>query len=202
MKQIIEIEIPAAGNCLPVIGQPVADQELEIFHNEEISKIKLSNYKGQWLILFFYPADFTFVCPTELKELAEYYEAFKKEGAEIMSVSTDTVYSHKAWHDTSESIKQIQFPMAADPTGQACRAFGVYIEGVGLARRGTFLIDPQGILRAFEVHDNNIGRSSTELLRKLQAAKFVAEHGGEACPASWRPGNQSLKPGFNLIGKL
>lgn len=202
MRQTIATDIPQADNQTAIIGQPIADQELEIYHKEKISKIKLSDYRGRWLILFFYPADFTFVCPTELKELAEYYDAFKKEGAEIISVSTDTVYSHKAWHDLSETIQKIQFPMAADPTRQVCRAFGVYINDLGLARRGTFLIDPQGVLRALEVHDNSLGRSAAELLRKLQAAKFVAEHGGEVCPAGWRPGGQTLKPGLALVGKI
>ena len=184
------------------INESVSDISFEVFHKEAVSKKKLSDFRGKWLILFFYPADFTFVCPTELKELADRYEQFTNEGAEIVSVSTDTTFVHKAWHDESPFIKTIQFPMAADPTGILCETFGTYIEEEGLSLRGTFLIDPEGKLRAFEMHDNSIGRSADELLRKLQAAKFVAEHGGEVCPASWKPGAKTLKPGLDLVGKI
>ena len=124
-------------------------------------------------MLFFYPADFTFVCPTELGELADNYEKLKNLGAEVISVSTDTAFVHKAWHDNSETIGKIKFPMLADPTGRVCRAYGTYIEEEGLSLRGTFIIDPDGILKAYELHDNNIGRSSVELIRKIQAAKYV-----------------------------
>jgi peroxiredoxin (alkyl hydroperoxide reductase subunit C) len=134
--------------------------------------------------LFFYPADFTFVCPTELEELAENYEAFQKEGAEIISVSTDTEFTHKAWHDSSEAISKVKFPMAADPTGEMSMALGTYIDDEGLSLRGTFIIDPEGIIKSIEINDNSIGRSASELLRKVQAAKFVAEHNGQVCPAS------------------
>lgn len=190
------------------IGQRITDleniseMEFEAFHEEQIKKIKLSDYTGKWLILFFYPADFTFVCPTELKELAESYAHFQELGAEILSVSTDTVFVHKAWHDESEAIKIIQFPMVADPTRTLCKAFGTYIKDVGLSLRSTFIIDPDGVLKAYEMHDNSIGRSSEELLRKLQAAQFVREHGGEVCPASWKPGKDTLTPGLDLVGKI
>jgi NADH-dependent peroxiredoxin subunit C len=184
------------------INQTIPDLELEAYHNNEIKKIKLSQYRGQWLILFFYPADFTFVCPTELREMAALYDQFKNEGAEILSVSTDTAFVHKAWHDESEAIKQVRFPMLADPTGKLCREFGTYIEDEGLSLRGSFVIDPDGRLRAYELHDNSIGRSASELLRKLQAAKFVDENGGEVCPASWKPGAETLRPGVDLIGKI
>ncbi len=190
------------GNKLPVIGKPIASFELEAFHNEKIKKIKLSDYHGQWLILFFYPADFTFVCPTELEEMANHYDEFQKLNTEVLSVSTDTVFVHKAWHDNSPAIKKINFPMLADPTGKLCREFGTYIEDEGLALRGTFLIDPEGILKAFEIHDNSIGRSADELLRKVQAAQYVAAHGGEVCPANWKPGEKTLKPGLDLVGKI
>src|SRR3989344_2720467 len=175
---------------------------VEVFHNEQIKKIKLADYRGKWLVLMFYPADFTFICPTELEDLAELYEQFKKEGAEIMSVSTDTAFAHKAWHDISPSIKKINFPMIGDPTGNLCKLFGTYIEDEGLSLRGTFLIDPDGKLKTFEMHDNSIGRNASEMLRKLQAAKFVKEHGGEVCPAKWAPGRKTLKPGVELVGKL
>jgi len=184
------------------IGQKVDDFEFEVYQNEEIKKIKLSSYQGKWLVLLFYPADFTFICPTELEEAAEYYGEFKKEGAEILSVSTDTVFVHKAWHDNSPSIQKIGYPMAADPTAQLCRYFGTYIESVGLSLRGTFIIDPDGVLKAMDIHDNSIGRSAEEILRKLQAAGFVRQHQGEVCPASWKPGKKTLKPGLALVGKI
>jgi len=184
------------------IGQKIPDIELEAFHNEKIKKIKFSKYRGQWVILIFYPADFTFVCPTELEETANYYKEFKKLGAEIFSVSTDTVYVHKAWHDSSPAIKKIKFPMIADPTARLCKEFGTYIENEGVTLRGTFIFDPDGILKAFEVNDNSIGRSAKELLRKLQAAIFVRKNKGEVCPANWKPGRKTLKPKLDLVGKI
>lgn len=184
------------------IGQKIPDFEFEAFQNEDVKKIRLSSTLGKWVVLLFYPADFTFVCPTELEEAAQYYEEFKKAGAEVFSVSTDTVYVHKAWHDASPAIKKIKFPMAADPAGKLCREFGTYIEEAGLSLRGTFIIDPDGVLKALEIHDNSIGRSAKEILRKLQAAKFVRENKGEVCPASWEPGKKTLKPGLDLVGKI
>ncbi|MEZ5358913.1 MAG: alkyl hydroperoxide reductase subunit C [Candidatus Zixiibacteriota bacterium] len=184
------------------INDHAPDFNVEAYYQGEIKKISLNDYKGKWTILFFYPADFTFVCPTELGDLADNYKKFVNEGAEIMVASTDTVFSHKAWHDTSATIKKITFPMLADPTGQLSRDYGVYIDAAGLALRGTFIIDPDGVLKSFEVNDNSIGRSSDELLRKLQAAKFVREHGGEVCPMNWKPGAETLKPGLELVGKI
>lgn len=191
-----------SSNKLPLIGQNVPDLTMEVFQNEEVRKIKLSEYLGKWLILFFYPADFTFVCPTELEEMAGLYEEFKKLNAEVISISRDTVFVHKAWHDNSPAIKNITFPMGADPTGKICREFGTLIEHEGLSLRGTFIIDPDGVLKAFEVNDNSIGRNAEELLRKLQAAQYVREHGGEVCPAKWKPGSKTLKPGMDLVGKI
>ena len=184
------------------IGQKVEDFELDAFHNEAQKKVKLSNFQGKWLVLVFYPADFTFICPTELEELADKYEEFQKLNAEVLSISTDTVFVHKAWHDNSPSIKKIKFPMVADPSGRLCKEFGTYIEEAGLSLRGSFIIDPDGVLKAFELHDNSIGRSADELLRKLQAAIFVREHKGEVCPANWKPGKKTLKPGLDLVGKI
>lgn len=184
------------------IGEKISDFSLDAFREEKIKKIKLSDYRGRWLILFFYPADFTFVCPTELEELAENYNELKKLGAEVLSVSTDTAFVHKAWHDNSPAIRKVKFPMAADPTGKLSREFGTYIEDEGLSLRGTFIVNPEGILKAYEIHDNSIGRSADELLRKLQAAKFVRENKGNVCPASWKPGKKTLKPGLKLIGKI
>lgn len=184
------------------IGKSAPDFEVEAYHNNEIKKIKLSDFKGKWVILVFYPADFTFVCPTELGELADNYEEFQKINAEILSVSTDTVFVHKAWHDNSKTIKKIKYPMLADPTRKVTKAYNVYIQEEGLALRGTFIIDPDGILKSFEVNDNSIGRSSLELLRKLKAAQFVKEHGDQVCPASWQPGKDTLKPGLDLVGGI
>jgi peroxiredoxin len=171
------------------------------YHNEQFKDISLKDYKGKWVILFFYPKDFTFVCPTELGELADHYEQIRKLGAEVLSVSTDTEVVHKAWHDHSETIKMIQYPMLSDPTGAISKAYGVYIPDEGIALRGTFLIDPDGVLQAMEVHNDGIGRSADELIRKLQAAQFVREH-GEVCPAGWHPGGKTLKPGIDLVGKI
>ncbi len=189
-------------NKLPIIGQLVNDFAFDIYLKDEIKKSKISDYRGQWLVLFFYPADFTFVCPTELEDVADHYTELQKMKVEVVSVSRDTVFVHKAWHDNSPAIKKITFPMAADPTGALCREMGVLIENEGVALRGTFIIDPDGILKAFEVHDNSIGRSADELVRKLQAAQYVREHGGEVCPAKWKPGAKTLKPGLDLVGKI
>ena len=190
-------------NNQPVIGEKVIDREFEVYQSNKFTKKKLSNlYKNKWLVLFFYPADFTFICPTELEDLATAYTTLKKMGVEVVSVSTDTVFTHKAWHDTSEAIKTVKFPMAADPTGQLCRDFGVMIEDEGLALRGTFIINPKGELKAMEVHDNSIGRDVDELIRKVQAAQFVNDNKGQVCPSKWTPGEKTLKPGINLVGKI
>lgn len=172
------------------------------FYKSGFKDISLDDYKGKWVVLFFYPADFTFVCPTELGELADHYEKLQELGVEVLSVSCDTEFVHKAWHDHSETIKKIKFPMLADPTGEIAKAYGVYIAGVGLSYRGTFVIDPDGKIKAFEMHDNGIGRSAEELIRKIQAAQFVRENGSDVCPAGWKPGGKTLKPGIDLVGKI
>ena len=184
------------------VGQKVVDFEVQAYQQNDIKKIKLADYKGKWVVVLFYPADFTFICPTELEEAAQYHDEFKKAGAEILSVSTDTVYAHKAWHDVSPAIKKVQYAMIADPTGNLCKEFGTYIDEAGLSLRGTFIIDPDGILKSADIHDNSIGRSAAEILRKVQAAKFVRENKGEVCPASWKPGSKTLKPGLDLVGKI
>ena len=184
------------------IGDEIPDITVEAFHENEIKKVKLADQKGKWLILVFYPADFTFVCPTELAELADNYEEFKKLGAEVMSVSVDTVFVHKAWHDQSPAIGKIKYPMLADPTKKMCKEFGTLIKDEGISLRGSFIFNPEGRLVAYEVHDNSIGRSAEELLRKLQAAQHVREHKGEVCPAGWKPGKETLKPGLDLVGKI
>lgn len=185
-----------------MIGSTLCTKGLEAYHDDEIKEVKFEDYQGKWVVLFFYPADFTFVCPTELEEMADLYESFAKEGAEVMSVSTDTVFVHKAWHDNSPAIGKVKFPMLADPTGELSKELGVYLKAEGLALRASFIIDPEGVIQAYEVHNNNIGRSAQELLRKLQAAKFVRDHGGEVCPAKWKPGDDTMKPGLDLVGKI
>lgn len=184
------------------IGTQMPLVNLDGFQNEKIKKFNLADYKGKWLVLLFYPADFTFVCPTELLEAANFYEEFKKSGAEVFSISTDTAFVHKAWHDNSPAIKKVQYPMLADPTGNVSREFGTYIDAEGLSVRATFIIDPEGKIKAMEYHDNSIGRSSAEILRKLQAAKYTYENKSEVCPAAWHPGAKTLKPGVDLIGKI
>lgn len=186
---------------MSLIGKKVESFKAKAFYNGQFIDITDENMKGKWSAVVFYPSDFTFVCPTELEDLANLYEDFKKENCEIYSVSTDTEYVHKAWHDSSERVKKVQYPMIADPTGKLSRMFEVMIEEEGLALRGSFIIDPEGVIQAYEVHSNGIGREASELLRKLQAAKFVREN-GEVCPAKWKPGKESLKPTIDLIGKL
>ncbi len=187
---------------LAKVGAQAPGFKTDAFMNNEIKQISLEEYKGKWVVLFFYPADFTFICPTELGDIADNYPKLQELGVEVMSVSTDTAFVHKAWHNDSETIQKITFPMIADPTGNICRAYGTYIEDEGLSLRGTFIIDPDGVLVAYELHANNIGRSSAELVRKIQAAKFVRAHGDEVCPANWQPGSSTLKPGLDLVGKL
>lgn len=185
-----------------IINTKVPAFKAQAYHQNSFKTVTDKDLAGKWSIFFFYPADFTFVCPTELVDVAEKYEEFKKMGVEVYSVSTDTHFTHKAWHDTSESIKKINYPMLADPTGALSRAFGVYIEEEGLAYRGTFLVDPDGHIKLAEIHDNGIGRNAEELMRKTQAAQFVRNHPNEVCPAKWKPGAQTLKPGLDLVGKI
>ena len=187
---------------MSIINSKIPSFKVQAYHNDAFKTVSSEDLIGKWSIFFFYPADFTFVCPTELGDLADKYSELQKAGVEVYSISTDTHFTHKAWHDASETIKKIKFPMLADPTGALARAFGVYIESEGLAYRGTFLINPEGQIKIAEIHDNGIGRSSDELLRKVQAAQFVASHPGEVCPAKWKPGAATLKPGLNLVGKI
>ena len=185
-----------------LINKTLPDFKAQAYHNDDFVEVTHETLAGKWSILFFYPADFTFVCPTELGDMADKYPQFQELGVEVYSVSTDTHFTHKAWHDASETIRKIDYPMLADPTGALARAFGVYIEEEGLAYRGTFLIDPEGKIKLAEVHDNGIGRNADELFRKVQAAQFIAEHPGEVCPAKWKPGAETLKPGLDLVGKI
>jgi len=172
------------------------------YHNGEFMEVTDQTLRGKWSVVFFYPADFTFVCPTELGDLADNYAEFQKLGVEIYAVSTDTHFTHKAWHDTSETIKKIQFPMVGDPTGAISRNFGVYIEEAGLAERGTFVMDPEGRIQIIEINAGGIGRNAEELLRKIKAAQYVAAHPGEVCPAKWKEGDATLAPSLDLVGKI
>lgn len=158
--------------------------------------------KGKWAVFMFYPADFTFVCPTELEDLADHHAEFKKLGVELYGVSTDSHFAHKAWHDTSDAIKKVNYALIGDPTQALSRNFEVLIEEEGMALRGTFVINPEGVIKVMEVHDNGIGRDASELLRKVKAAQYVAAHPGEVCPAKWTEGAATLTPSLDLVGKI
>ena len=187
---------------MSVINTQIKPFKTQAFKNGKFIEVTEKDVLGKWAVFFFYPADFTFVCPTELEDLADQYEEFQKLGCEVYSVSTDTHFSHKAWHDTSDAIGKIKYTMIGDPTGRITRNFGVMIEEAGLADRGTFVIDPEGKIQIVEVHAGGIGRDATELLRKVKAAKYVAEHPGEVCPAKWQEGAETLKPSLDLVGKI
>ena len=185
-----------------LINTEVQPFKATAYHNGKFVEVTEATLKGKWSVVFFYPADFTCVCPTELGDLADNYAEFKKMGVEIYGVSTDTHFTHKAWHDTSETIRKIQFPMLGDPTGTITRNFGVMIEEAGLAERGTFVMDPQGRIQIIEINAGGIGRDASELLRKVKAAQYVASHPGEVCPAKWHEGEATLAPSLDLVGKI
>lgn len=187
---------------MSLINTEIQPFKATAFQNGDFVDVSEQTLLGNWSVLFFYPADWTFVCPTELEDLAEHYEAFKKLGVEIYAVSTDTHFSHKAWHDHSEKIGKVKFPMIGDPTLAITRNFGVLMEDAGLALRGTFLVNPEGVIKVCEIHDEGIGRNAAELLRKVKAAHYVAAHPGEVCPAKWDEGAETLKPSLDLVGKL
>lgn len=185
-----------------LINSPVAPFKATAYHNNAFVPVTEANMKDKWSVVFFYPANFTFVCPTELGDLADHYEVLQGMNVEVYAVSTDTHFAHMAWHETSETIKRIQFPMVGDPTGAICRNFGVMIEDSGLAERGTFIINPEGVIKAYEINDGGIGRSAADLVRKIQAAQHVAANDGEVCPAGWRPGGKTITPELKLVGKI
>ena len=187
---------------MSLIGKEIGEFKVQSFVNNEFKEVTKEDVLGKWAVFFFYPADFTFVCPTELEDLADKYEDFKKIGCEIYSVSCDTHFVHKAWHDASKTIQKIQYPMLGDPAGKLAREFGVLDEEAGQAFRGTFILNPEGKIKAYEIHDMGIGRNAQELLRKVQAARFVEEHGDQVCPAKWKPGEETLTPSLDLVGML
>ncbi|MDB5990774.1 MAG: alkyl hydroperoxide reductase [Herbaspirillum sp.] len=187
---------------MSLINTTIKPFKANAYHNGKFIEVSDADLKGKWSVFVFYPADFTFVCPTELEDLADNYAAFQKLGVEIYGVSTDTHFAHKAWHDTSDAIKKVNYPLVGDPTATLARNFDVLIEEEGLALRGTFVINPEGQIKLCEIHDNGIGRDASELLRKVKAAQYVAAHPGEVCPAKWHEGDATLTPSLDLVGKI
>lgn len=187
---------------MSVINTEIKPFKAQAFKNGEFIEVTEADLKDKWAVFFFYPADFTFVCPTELGDVADHYEEFQKLGVEIYSVSTDTHFTHKAWHDSSETIGKIKYTMIGDPTLQISRNFEVLREDQGLANRGTFIVDPDGIIQAMEITAEGIGRDASDLLRKVKAAQYVRAHPGEVCPAKWQEGEATLAPSLDLVGKI
>jgi peroxiredoxin (alkyl hydroperoxide reductase subunit C) len=187
---------------MSLINTEVKPFQATAFQNGAFVEVSDDDLKGKWSVVFFYPADFTFVCPTELGDLADNYAAFKALGVEIYSVSTDTHFTHKAWHDSSETIGKIEYVMVGDPTASISRNFDVLIEESGLADRGTFVVDPEGKIQIIEINAGGVGRNAAELLRKVKAAQYVAAHPGEVCPAKWEEGDETLAPSLDLVGKI
>ncbi|MCP5420117.1 MAG: peroxiredoxin [Gammaproteobacteria bacterium] len=187
---------------MSLINTEVKPFKAQAYQDGKFFEVTEQSLKGKWSVVVFYPADFTFVCPTELEDLADKYEEFQRLEVEVYGVSTDTHFAHKAWADTSDAIKKVRYPLVGDPTGAITRNFEVMIEEEGLALRGTFLINPDGVIKLCEIHDNGIGRDASELLRKVKAAQYVASHPGEVCPAKWKEGEKTLKPSLDLVGKI
>jgi len=187
---------------MSLINTTIKPFKATAYHNGNFVSVSDADLKGKWSVFVFYPADFTFVCPTELGDLADNYAEFKKMGVEVYAVSTDTHFTHKAWADASDTIRKIEYPMIGDPTQAISRNFGVLIEEEGLALRGTFVINPEGQIKVEEIHDLGIGRDAKELLRKVQAAQYVANNPGQVCPAKWTPGAETLTPSLDLVGKI
>ena len=187
---------------MSMINKQIEDFKVQAYQDGEFKEVTLEDVKGKWAVFFFYPADFSFVCPTELADIQDHYAQFQEMGCEVYSVSTDTHFVHKAWADATDTIGQIKYPMLADAAHVLSKQFGVLIEEDGLALRGTFIVSPEGQIKAYEIHDLGIGRNAEELVRKVQAAQFVAEHGDKVCPAKWTPGEDTLEPILDLVGKI
>jgi len=187
---------------MSLVGTEVKEFKASAYKDGEFLEVTQENFKGKWSVVCFYPADFTFVCPTELEDLQDNYEALKELGAEVYSVSTDTHYTHKAWHDSSEAIKKITYTMIGDPSHTLARNFDVLIEEAGLADRGTFIIDPDGVIQSVEINAGNIGRDASIVVNKIKAAQYVRNNPGEVCPAKWKEGASTLKPSLDLVGKI
>jgi peroxiredoxin (alkyl hydroperoxide reductase subunit C) len=187
---------------MAMINKSIPEFSAEAFHAGEFKTVTNEDVLGKWAIFLFYPADFTFVCPTELEDMANQYEELQGLGVEVYAVSTDTHFCHKAWHDSSDAIGKINFPMLGDPTGTITRGFDVMIEEAAQALRGTFLVNPEGIVKVAEIHDLGIGRSAKDMVRKVKAAQYVADNDGEVCPAAWEQGQETLTPSLDLVGKI
>jgi NADH-dependent peroxiredoxin subunit C len=187
---------------MSLINTEVKPFQATAYHEGAFVDVSDADLRGKWSVVFFYPADFTFVCPTELGDLADQYDVLQAAGVEVYSVSTDTHFTHKAWHDSSETIGKLRFPMVGDPTGTISRNFEVLIEEDGLADRGTFVVDPEGRIQIIEINAGPIGRNATELVRKVKAAQYVAAHPNEVCPANWEEGEETLAPSLDLVGKI
>jgi peroxiredoxin len=187
---------------MSIINTTIKPFKATAFHNGKFVDLSDADFQGTWSVIMFYPADFTFVCPTELEDLASLQPEFDKLGVKLYGASTDTHFAHKAWHDTSDAIKKVNYALIGDPTGTLARNFDVMIEEEGLALRGTFVINPEGQVKVAEIHDLGIGRDASELLRKVKAAQYVASHPGEVCPAKWTEGAETLKPSLDLVGKI
>lgn len=202
LKVLLDKSAAGERPVTSMIGHEITDFTADAYRQGEFVQVTKKDLLGKWNVLFFYPADFTFVCPTELADLQDNYEAFKKIGCEIYSVSMDSHFVHKAWHESSDRIGHVEYTMIGDPNGQLTREFGIYIPKDGMAERGTFVLNPEGKVAFYEVVADNIGRDAKELLRKVQASQFVYEHGDQVCPAKWQPGEETLEPTFDLVGKL
>ncbi|ARC35696.1 alkyl hydroperoxide reductase subunit C [Paracoccus yeei] len=187
---------------MAIINSKIIPFKAQAYRQGKFIEVTESDVVGQWSVFFFYPADFTFVCPTELGDVADHYAELQSRGVEVFSVSTDTHFTHKAWHDSSETIGKIQYTMIGDPTHEISRNFGVLREGEGLSDRATFIIDPDGVIQAMEITAEGIGRNAEDLLRKIKAAQYVRAHPGEVCPAKWQEGEETLAPSLDLVGKI
>jgi peroxiredoxin len=187
---------------MSLINTTVQPFKAQAFHNGQFVEVTDASLKGKWSVLIFMPAAFTFNCPTEIEDAADSYAEFQRLGAEVYIVTTDTHFSHKVWHETSPKVGKAKFPLVGDPTHALTRAFGVHIDEEGLALRGTFVINPEGVIKTLEIHDNAIARDVSETLRKLKAAQFVATNPGQVCPAKWNEGAATLKPSLDLVGKI
>lgn len=187
---------------MPLVGSKVLPFRAQAYQKGEFLEVTDADFQGKWSVVCFYPADFTFVCPTELEDLQNHYDELKKLGVEVYSVSTDTHFVHKAWHDSSEAISKVEYIMIGDPSHTISRNFQVLDEEQGLAQRATFIIDPDGVIQAVEINADGIGRDASTLIGKIKAAQYVRNHPGEVCPAKWQEGGETLKPSLDLVGKI
>ena len=187
---------------MALINTKIRPFKAQAFKQGKFIEVTDADVIGKWAVFFFYPADFTFVCPTELGDVADHYATLQKLGVEVYSVSTDTHFTHKAWHDASDTIRKIDYTMIGDPVGMITRNFDVMREEQGLADRATFIVDPDGIIQAVEITAEGIGRNAEDLVNKIKAAQYVRAHPGEVCPAKWKEGEETLAPSLDLVGKI